>query len=72
MLDKTQLRFFTLKTAKGLIEEAGYSVKEVGVTILNKITKISSKLGYFIAKRLKNLFGHQFIIVETKKEVKNE
>jgi methionine biosynthesis protein MetW len=54
ILDKTHLRFFTLKTAKELFESAGYKITCIDYTGL------ASKHGLF--RLLPSLFAYQFII----------
>ena len=59
LLDKTHLRFFTLKTAKKLIEESGYKI--IYLEGYNQV-----KLRYFFLKPLgkifKTIFATDFII----------
>jgi len=54
ILDRTHLRFFTLKTAKELFHEVGYEV------ILVDYTGLRSK--YHVLKFIPKLFAYQFII----------
>lgn len=54
ILDRTHLRFFTLKTAKHLLEKNGYKIISVDYSGL------ASK--YFFLKPLPTLFAYQFII----------
>lgn len=65
-LDKSHLRFFTLKTAKRLIEENGYKI-----THLEGYNQIRAR--YFLLKPLgrlwKTLFATDFIIKAVKKKV---
>jgi 2-polyprenyl-3-methyl-5-hydroxy-6-metoxy-1,4-benzoquinol methylase len=55
ILDKTHLRFFTLKTAKGLFESTGYKIVHVDYTGL------ASKNRLF--RLFPTIFAYQFIIV---------
>ena len=68
ILDETHLRFFTLKTAKNLVEKAGYKIEKIDVTMPGKVAKIRgiNKFAYFLARNWKGLFGYQFIIIAKK------
>lgn len=73
-LDKSHLRFFTLKTAKRLVVNAGFEIESIDVTVpnvpvslaFNKNFSILYKLAYRVARLWKNMFAFQFIILAKK------
>lgn len=74
ILDNTHLRFFTFRTAKDLISNAGYQVKEVKYTNWNwRFPKVIQKLISFyeweirehMTRRWPGLFATQFVIYAT-------
>jgi methionine biosynthesis protein MetW len=58
LLDKTHLRFFTFKTAKQLISNAGYRIKKV------EYTGLASRFCFL--KYMPNLFSYQFVFITTR------
>lgn len=70
-LDKSHLRFFTLKTAKKLCVGAGFEIESIDVTVpnvpvslaFNKNFSVLYKLAYWVARLWKNMFAFQFIIM---------
>jgi 2-polyprenyl-3-methyl-5-hydroxy-6-metoxy-1,4-benzoquinol methylase len=72
ILDRTHLRFFTLRTLKQMMAEAGCTVKEVKPTPLpfqlvlpfteNKIFLPFHEIHYAITRAWKTLFAYQFVI----------
>lgn len=73
-LDKSHLRFFTLKTAKKLVVDAGFEIESIDVTMpnvpvslaFNKKFSILYKSGYRVARLWKTMFAFQFIILAKK------
>jgi len=73
-LDKSHLRFFTLKTAKKLVVDAGFEIESIDVTMpnvpvslaFNKKFSILYKSGYRVARLWKTMFALQFIILAKK------
>ena len=73
-LDKTHLRFYTLKTARRLVTDAGFQVELVDVSVpnvptslaFNKNFAIFYKAAYGIARLWKTMFAFQFIIMAKK------
>ncbi|MFC1848233.1 class I SAM-dependent methyltransferase [Chloroflexota bacterium] len=69
-LDRTHLRFFTLKTVKKLITEAGCTIELVDVSIpnvpaslaLNSHLKPVYRLAHAVARLWKTMFAFQFIV----------
>jgi len=69
ILDESHLRFFTFKTAKRLITDAGFHVTKFDVTPSLPLF-IPNGLRYQIAKNFPSLFAFQFLIL-AKKDVKS-
>lgn len=68
LLDKTHLRFFTLKTAKHLVSDAGLKIDKIDVTpSWNSSIRIINKLYYLITKVWKSLFAYHILIIASKK-----
>jgi len=75
LLDRTHLRFFTIRTARQLIEDAGYHIDSFqfstpGVTELEKPLLSLPRGGYrlrrFLLGRFPELFGYELIFVARK------
>lgn len=67
LLDKTHLRFFTFKTAKSLIEKAGFVIEKIDMT--TNLSRFFGKAGKIITKTNPPLFGYQFIIKASKYKI---
>ena len=74
ILDNTHLRFFTLRTAKELISNAAYQIKEIKYTVWNmKLPERLQRLLFFCEWEIRNrlthwwpkLFATQFVIYAT-------
>jgi len=73
-LDKSHLRFFTLKTVKKLVVDAGFEIESIDVTMpnapvslaFNKKFSILYKSGYRVARLWKTMFAFRFIILAKK------
>jgi len=78
IMDRTHLRFFTIKTIKDLFNESGYDIKNIGFTfgISNVVTRsmpgaTRSFIRDGIKKLLRNfpgLFAYQFMITAVKRK----
>lgn len=70
IMDKSHLGFFTLKTAKRLVVDAGFAIQSIYVTVpnvpisfgSNKSFNIIYKLAYWLARLWRTMFAFQFII----------
>ena len=75
ILDRTHLRFFTMRTLKQLLREAGYEVLDVTATPLpvqlllpftvSKLFAPLHEVHYALTYWWKTLFAYQFVIVAT-------
>lgn len=83
LLDETHIKFFTLKTAKKLIESANLKINKLDVTPVplplifsstskGKLFNFVHQINYFLAKLFKTLFGYIFIIEAKKIKSKNK
>jgi len=71
ILDESHLRFFTLRTFRKLVLDAGLTIEHVDVTTycgfpnipVWRRTRIAKKLSYLMTRAFKGLFATQFIIV---------
>lgn len=81
ILDKTHLRFFTLKTFKNLIKEAEFKIKKIDVTPIplpilfpltaqNRALSFIHHLNYLITILWKKMFAYQFIILAQNEKYK--
>ncbi len=64
LLDRTHLRFFTLRTARQLIEEAGYEIADFDVVYYMRgmrLVQSSGRLERFLKRHFAELIGVQFI-----------
>jgi 2-polyprenyl-3-methyl-5-hydroxy-6-metoxy-1,4-benzoquinol methylase len=72
LLDRTHLRFFTLRTARQMLEEAGYAIEDVDATYLiqgsgyrgraqARLLKSDSRFERYVRKHLLGLLGYQFV-----------
>ena len=75
LLDRTQLRFYTLKTARELIENTGYKIESfhfstAGVTELEqpilRLPRGGYRLRCYLLHQLPELFGYELIFVARK------
>ena len=67
LLDRTHLRFFTIKTAKQLIKNAGLKLEGMDVTpTWNSSISFLNKFYYSIAKVFKGLFGYNILLLASK------
>ena len=67
IMDRTHLRFFTRKTAKALVTDAGYLIKTFDVTpgipLLSRVYRQPFlTINYALSKTFQTLFATQFII----------
>ena len=60
-LDHTHLRFFTLKTARALIESAGYRIVHFHPTLGGRMSGHVRPLWQVLARLMPGLFGFQFL-----------
>jgi hypothetical protein len=60
-LDSTHLRFFTLKTARALIEEAGYRITAFHPAIGGRLANRARPVWQWLANRLPGLFAYQLL-----------
>jgi len=78
ILDRTHLRFFTLRSARKFLEDAGFRIEEVGATPLPLplVWKATAPgrplfflhtLGFYLARIWKTLFGYQLIFAARKR-----
>lgn len=68
ILDKTHIRFFTKKTIKQIINDAGLKMEKIDITpSWNSSKKLLNKLYYLITKVWKSLLGYQILILAAKK-----
>jgi len=67
ILDRSHLQFFTLRTAKRLITDAGFRIVKFDVTPSLPLF-IPNWLRYRIAKTFPSLFAFQFLILASKKK----
>jgi len=70
LLDRTHLRFFTLRTARQLIEEAGYQVADFDVVYSMRGTRLvqsSQRLERFLKNHFAEVIGFQFIFRAVKR-----
>lgn len=68
ILDRTHLKFFTVKTAKSMLEDAGFAVNEVDFTYKSPrwfrfVKKLSPMLHAGVMKRYPEFFGFQIILL---------
>jgi len=68
ILDKTHLRFFNEKSAKELLNKAGFSIIKFDIVPSIPLLSINSKIEYAIAKIRPNLFSMEFLMVGRLKE----
>ena len=66
ILDRTHLRFFTLKSAKKMFADSGFEIEETKVTPIpvgevKKSYAAFSMMFYWLSKLWPKLFGYQFI-----------
>ena len=67
ILDETHLRFFNERSARKLLEDAGFEVTEFDLIPSLPLVKIRAKYRYMISKLRPNLFAIQFLLVGRKK-----
>jgi hypothetical protein len=71
LLDRTHLRFFTLKTTRQLLEEAGYMIVHLDARYVmpagTHFVEVEGNLGRFIKRHFIGLFGFQFIVKAVQK-----
>jgi len=68
IMDDTHVRFYTLKTAKELIENAGLRIVRLEATPGSPIPiKIFPRLKYWLSQGWKTLFGNGFVFVVERK-----
>ena len=68
LLDKTHLRFFTIKTAKQLVSDAGLNIVKLDVSpSWNSSIKLLNKFYYLITRAWKSLLGYSILILASKK-----
>ncbi len=60
-LDHTHLRFFTLKTARALIESAGYRIIRFHPAFGGRMSGYARPLWQFLANLIPGLFAYQFL-----------
>lgn len=63
ILDKTHLRFFNEKSAKELLQHAGFDIIEFDIMPTVPIVHVRTSLAYAIAKMKVNFFASQFLMV---------
>jgi SAM-dependent methyltransferase len=63
ILDKTHLRFFNEKSAKELLQHAGFDIIEFDVVSTVHIIHVRDSFAYAIAKVRANFFASQFLMV---------
>jgi 2-polyprenyl-3-methyl-5-hydroxy-6-metoxy-1,4-benzoquinol methylase len=63
ILDKTHLRFFNEKSAKDLLQHAGFDIIEFDVVPTVHIIHVRDSFAYAIAKMRANFFASQFLMV---------
>lgn len=64
LMDRTHLRFFTLRTIRATVEQAGYEVTAVDVSVPLPALRREpfNRLAHALGKAWKNLLGYQFIV----------
>jgi hypothetical protein len=73
ILDRTHLRFFTRKTARALLREAGYQILEEKLTVIpielvlglspeNVLCRVLTRCLSFITRLMPGLFGYQIVL----------
>ena len=74
ILDKTHLRFFTLRTARALVREAGFHVRTLAATVIpvehalgvrasHPVVRALTRLLAVLTAARKSLFGYQIVMV---------
>jgi 2-polyprenyl-3-methyl-5-hydroxy-6-metoxy-1,4-benzoquinol methylase len=63
ILDKTHLRFFNEKSAKKLLEDAGFEIVKYDIIPSIPLVKVRAKFMYLISKLMPNFFAIQFLLV---------
>ncbi|MHA1274499.1 MAG: class I SAM-dependent methyltransferase [Candidatus Helarchaeota archaeon] len=67
LLDKTHIRFFTIRTAKQLIKDAGLKLEGIDVApSWNSSIKLLNKLYYVITRLFKGLLAYNILILASK------
>jgi len=66
IMDKTHLRFFTFKTVKELLKDAGYKISRIDIAP-RCISPLIDWFIYRITKLWKSLLAYQFLIVAIKR-----
>jgi 2-polyprenyl-3-methyl-5-hydroxy-6-metoxy-1,4-benzoquinol methylase len=67
ILDRTHLRFFTLKTARELMDNTRLEIVKFDVSCGVPLAPRTGRIGYVISRLLPTLFALQFLIVARKK-----
>lgn len=63
ILDKTHLRFFNEKSAKRLLEDAGFEIVKYDIIPSMPLVRVRAKFMYLISKLKPNFFAIQFLLV---------
>lgn len=65
IMDRTHLRFFTHRTVRRMVEDAGFQVIDVDVTCPLPVLRggRASGAAHWLALRWKNLLAYQFVVV---------
>lgn len=64
LMDRTHLRFFTHRTIRKVVEEAGFTVQEVDVSVPLPALRREpfNRLAHSLGRLWKNFLGYQFIV----------
>jgi 2-polyprenyl-3-methyl-5-hydroxy-6-metoxy-1,4-benzoquinol methylase len=68
VLDRTHLRFFNERSARALLQDAGFDTIKFDIVPTVPIFRVRASFAYFIAKLRPNFFAVQFLIVAERKD----
>lgn len=63
ILDRTHLRFFNEKSAKRLLDDAGFDIVKYDIIPSMPLVRMRAKFMYLISKLVPNFFAIQFLLV---------